>query len=70
LNELRVHEAAYMRELIQLILDADCLRPHAFECGDEDSSIYDLCKAALKRTAGLFEEQIDPESIVSNERSS
>jgi hypothetical protein len=31
-------------EVIRLILEADCLRPHAFDRGDDDASIYELCR--------------------------
>lgn len=37
-----------MRKVIQIILEADALRPHAFDRGDDDASIYEMCKAALK----------------------
>ena len=36
-----------MRSIIKVILEADCLKSHAFE-SDDDLSIYDLCKSALK----------------------
>jgi hypothetical protein len=37
-----------MRNVIKLILETDSLKNFAYECGDDDMSIYDLCKAALK----------------------
>jgi len=33
--------------VIRLILEADCLRSHAFERGDDDASVYDLCRQLL-----------------------
>lgn len=37
-----------MRDVIRVILEADCLSFHAFDRGDDDVSVYELCKAALK----------------------
>ena len=37
-----------MRDVIRLILETDSLKNFAYECGDDDMSIYDLCKEALK----------------------
>jgi hypothetical protein len=37
-----------MRSVIKVILEADCLKSHAFERGDDDCSVYELCKSALK----------------------
>ena len=46
-SELR-EKIEEMRDVIKIILDADCLKSHAFECDDGEVSIYDMCKAALK----------------------
>jgi len=46
-SELRA-KVEEMRQVLKLIIEADCLRPHAFERGDDDASVYELCKAALK----------------------
>lgn len=32
---------------IRLVLEADCLKSHAFERGDDDASVYDLCKSVV-----------------------
>lgn len=37
------------KELLQLILDADVLKNHAFENGDDEASIYDLIKILLRK---------------------
>ena len=37
-----------MRDVIKLIIETDCLPHHAYDPGDDDMSIYDLCKEALK----------------------
>ena len=44
-HEKRVDE---LKEIISLILQADALREHAFERGDDDASIYELCKHAVE----------------------
>ena len=31
------------RKVMRLVLDADCLKDHAFERGDDDASVYELC---------------------------
>jgi hypothetical protein len=36
------------RDAIRLVLEADALREHAYDCGDDDFSIYDLCKKVLR----------------------
>lgn len=42
-SELR-RKIEEMREVIGLILQADCLAPHAYDRGDDDCSVYELCK--------------------------
>ena len=37
-----------MRNVIRLILETDSLKNFAYDPGDDDMSIYDLCKEALK----------------------
>lgn len=37
------------KELLQIILDADILKNHAFENGDDEASIYDLIKILLRK---------------------
>ena len=37
-----------MRSVIRVVLEAGALRDFAYERGDDDASIYALCKAALK----------------------
>lgn len=32
---------------IRLVLEADCLKSHAFERGDDDASVYELCKSVV-----------------------
>ena len=34
-------------ECIRLILEADCLRDHAYERGDDEESIYEMCRRVL-----------------------
>jgi hypothetical protein len=46
-SELR-SKLTEMRNVIKLILEADALRPHAFDRGDDDASIYELCKHCLE----------------------
>ena len=46
-SELR-QKVEEMREVIRIILEADALRSHAFEGWDDEPSIYDMCKAALR----------------------
>ena len=46
-SELR-NKLEEMRDVIQIILEADALKSHAYDRGDDDASIYELCKAALK----------------------
>jgi hypothetical protein len=46
-SELR-EKLREMRNVIKVILEADCLKSHAFERGDDDCSVYELCKSALK----------------------
>jgi len=41
-------EAGELRNVIRLILEADALREHAFERGDDDASIYELCKSMVE----------------------
>ena len=31
------------RKVVRLVLDADCLNEHAFDRGDDDASVYELC---------------------------
>ena len=45
-----------MRNVIKVILEADCLKSHAFEQGDDDCSVYELCKSALKWPGDVGEE--------------
>jgi len=44
-HEAKVDE---LKSLIKLILEADALREHAYDAGDDDASIYDLCKHLTK----------------------
>jgi hypothetical protein len=46
-SELR-EKLKEMRSVIKVILEADCLKSHAFESDGDDLSVYDLCKSALK----------------------
>ena len=46
-SELR-NKLEEMRGVIQIILEADALKSHAYDRGDDDASIYELCKASLK----------------------
>ena len=34
---------------IRLVLEADCLKLHAFERGDDDASVYDLLKSVVRK---------------------
>lgn len=34
---------------IRLVLEADCLKSHAFERGDDDASVYELCKSVVRK---------------------
>jgi hypothetical protein len=44
-HEKRVDE---LKSVISIILQADALREHAFDRGDDDASIYELCKHAVE----------------------
>jgi hypothetical protein len=46
-SELR-EKLEEMRSVIRVVLEAGALRDFAYERGDDDASIYALCKAALK----------------------
>lgn len=35
---------------IRLVLEADCLKSHAFERGDDDASVYELLKSVVRKT--------------------
>lgn len=35
------------KDAIRLVLEADCLKSHAFERGDDDASVYELCKSVV-----------------------
>lgn len=35
---------------IRIVLEADCLKLHAFERGDDDASVYELCKSVVRKT--------------------
>lgn len=35
------------KDAIRLVLEADCLKSHAFERGDDDASVYELCKGVI-----------------------
>jgi len=37
-----------LKSVISIILQADALREHAFDRGDDDASIYELCKHAVE----------------------
>lgn len=34
---------------IRLVLEADCLKSHAFERGDDDASVYELCTSVVRK---------------------
>ena len=35
--------------LIRVIVESDCLQPHAFDRGDDDASVYEACKHLIHR---------------------
>ena len=37
------------KDAIRLVLEADCLKSHAFERGDDDASVYDLLKSVVRK---------------------
>jgi hypothetical protein len=40
-------------ELLRVILDASALVSHAYDRGDEDRSIYELCRALVRGAGGM-----------------
>ena len=46
-----------MRSVIDLIIQTDALKGFAYERGDDDLSIHELCKAALKWPEEVEEEE-------------
>lgn len=54
-SELRA-KVEELRDVISLILECDALREHAYERGDDDASIYELCKHALRLPEGGTDE--------------
>lgn len=41
-------QLADMRRVLKVILEADALKSHAYERGDDDASIYEVIKGHLK----------------------
>ena len=61
-NKLR-GELKELRDAITLVLDADALKSHAFECGDDDASIYMLLKSLIRPVCRFCGEQKAPDKI-------
>ena len=56
-NERNRQACGQTLEVIQIILQEDCLKSHAFERGDDDLSVYELCKSALTWPGGEDEDE-------------
>jgi hypothetical protein len=56
-------EVRELRDAITLVLDADALKSHAFECGDDDASIYMILKSLIRPVCRFCGEQKAPDKI-------